>query len=350
MKFWSDIVKQIEPYVPGEQPRDKQYIKLNTNENPYPPSPKVLEAMRNEIGEEVRRYPDPNAVALKEALAGYYGVQPDQVFVGNGSDEVLAFSFRAFFNPGDTIAFPEITYSFYPVYADLFGVRYMTVPMNEDFTVNLPGFPQGMRGILLANPNAPTGIALEAGAIERVLERFPDTLIIVDEAYVDFGGQTAIPLISRYENLLVIHTFSKYRALAGLRVGYALGNAALIEGLERVKNSFNSYTIDRVAQSAAEAAVKDSEYSLRMRDRIVKTREDARVWLAEMGFKVLPSSTNFLFISHPGHTGRDLCLKLKQQGILVRHFQKPGIENWLRVTVGTDEEMETLRQKLKEIL
>lgn len=350
MKFWSDTVKKIEPYVPGEQPQDKQYIKLNTNENPYPPSPKVLEAMQQEVGDDVRLYPDPNATALKEALAGYYGTKSNQIFVGNGSDEVLAFCFPAFFNPGDTIAFPEITYSFYPVYADLFGVRYQTIPMNEDFTVPPQGFPVGVRGILLANPNAPTGIALHYNTIEELLKRFPDTLFIVDEAYVDFGGQTVIPLIHHYENLLVIHTFSKYRALAGLRIGYALGNAALIEGLERVKNSFNSYTVDRVAQRAAEAAVKDPEYTLRMRDRIVKTREAARVWLTELGFRVLPSCTNFLFIMHPNYSGKDLCFRLKQQGILVRNFQRQGIENWLRVAVGTDEEMAILQQKLKEIL
>lgn len=350
MKFWSEKIRRIKPYIPGEQPLDKKYIKLNTNENPYPPSPKVIEALQAETGPDVRLYPDPNASALKRALAGFYHVEPGEVFVGNGSDEVLAFCFPAFFNPEDTIAFPEITYSFYPVYADLFGVRYTTIPMNEDFTFNPEGFQPGMKGILLANPNAPTGIALGLDTVEKLLNRFPDTLIIVDEAYVDFIDQSAIPLIHRYDNLLVIHTFSKSRALAGLRIGYAIGNAALTEGLERVKNSFNSYTLDRMAQCAATAAVNDPEYSRRMCERIIQTREKVRTKLLDMGLHVLPSSTNFLFVSHRNFTGSELFLRLKQQGILVRHFQRPGIENWLRVSMGTEEEMAILIQKLEAIL
>jgi len=350
MKFWSEKIRNIKPYIPGEQPLDKKYIKLNTNENPYPPSPKVIEALRAETGADVRLYPDPDATELKKALAGFYHVKPGEVFVGNGSDEVLAFCFPAFFGPNDTISFPEITYSFYPVYADLFGVRYVTVLMNEDFTFNPEGFQPGMKGILLANPNAPTGISLGLDAVEKLLNQFPGTLIIVDEAYADFSGQSAIPLVHRYENLLVIHTFSKSRALAGLRIGYAIGNAALIEGLERVKNSFNSYTVDRMAQCAATAAVNDPEYSRRMCQRIIQTREHVRAKLLDMGFNVLPSSTNFLFVSHRSFTGSELLLKLKQQGILVRHFQKPGIENWLRVSIGTDEEMEVFVQALENIL
>ncbi|MBP7176619.1 MAG: histidinol-phosphate transaminase [Thermoclostridium sp.] len=350
MKFWSDTIRKIAPYVPGEQPLDKKYIKLNTNENPYPPSPLVLEAIAAQACSDARLYPDPNASALKEALASYYQVKANEVFVGNGSDEVLAFTFPAFFNPGDTISFPEITYSFYPVYADLFHVKAVTVGMKEDFTFNPDSFPEGLKGILLANPNAPTGIGVGLDVVEGLLNRFPDTLIIVDEAYVDFGGQSSIPLIHRYENLLVIHTFSKSRALAGLRIGYAIGNAALIEGMERVKNSFNSYTIDRVAQSAAIAAVNDPEYTRQKCKQIVNTRECNRAKLLEMGCNVLPSSTNFLFVSHPGFTGRELMLKLKQEGILVRNFQKAGIENWLRVSIGTDEEMEALVEKLKTIV
>ncbi|NLO40000.1 MAG: histidinol-phosphate transaminase [Ruminiclostridium sp.] len=350
MKFWSDTIRKIAPYVPGEQPLDKKYIKLNTNENPYPPSPSVLEAIAAETCSDIRLYPDPNASALKEAIANHYQVKANEVFVGNGSDEVLAFSFPAFFNPGDTISFPEITYSFYPVYADLFHVRAVTVAMNEDFTFNPDSFPEGMKGILLANPNAPTGIAVGLDVVERLLNRFPDTLIIVDEAYVDFGGQSAIPLINRYENLLVIHTFSKSRALAGLRIGYAIGNAALIEGLERVKNSFNSYTLDMVAQSAAIAAVNDPDYTRRTCERIVNTRESTRAKLLEMGCNALPSSTNFLFVSHPNFTGKELLLKLKQEGILVRNFQKSGIENWLRISIGTDEEMTVFIEKLEAIV
>lgn len=350
MKFWSNTIRNIAPYVPGEQPLDKEYIKLNTNENPYPPSPKVLEAIHAEANPDVRLYPDPNASALKQALSGYYKTAMNEVFVGNGSDEILAFCFPAFFDPEDTISFPEITYSFYPVYADLFHIPYKTIPMNEDFSFNLNSFPEGLKGILLANPNAPTGIALGLEEIEKLLKRFPDTLVIVDEAYVDFGSQSAISLIPQYDNLLVIHTFSKSRSLAGLRVAYAIGNAQLVEGLGRVKNSFNSYTLDRVAQQAATAAVNDPEYTRMTCSRIIATREKVREKLAGMGFKVLPSSTNFLFISHEKYPGRELFLKLKQQGILVRNFQKPGIENWLRVAMGSDEEMAIFIEKLKALM
>lgn len=350
MKFWSNAVRNITPYIPGEQPRDKKYIKLNTNENPYPPSPRVLEAMQQETGADVRLYPDPDAIALKEALSETYHTAANEIFVGNGSDEVLAFCFPAFFDPDDMISFPEITYSFYPVYSDLFHVRYQTIPMNKDFSFDPARFPEGIKGILMANPNAPTGMALGRDTIEELLNRRPETLVIVDEAYVDFGGCSAIPLIHRYENLLVIHTFSKSRALAGLRVGYAVGNHLLIEALERVKNSFNSYTLDRVAQRAAVEALKDPDYTREMCRRIVETREEVRKKLLSMGFNVLPSCANFLFVSHDRIPGAELASRLRQEGILVRNFHKPGIENWLRVTIGTREQMEILIEKLRTIM
>lgn len=349
-RFWSQKIQNISPYIPGEQPADKKYIKLNTNENPYPPSPAVLEAISAETTGDVRLYPDPEAAGLKKALSRFYKVAADEVFVGNGSDEVLAFCFPAFFNPEDIIAFPKITYSFYPIYADLFGVKYLTVPMEPDFSIDVERFPEGMKGILIANPNAPTGMVLNIDKIEYLLKKFPDTLVIVDEAYVDFGAESAVPVLARYDNLLVINTFSKSRSLAGLRVGFALGNASLIQGLERVKNSFNSYTIDRIAQKAAIAAVNDSEYFKENCRRVAATRENSRKALTELGFQVLPSKTNFLFATHRDYTADFLLKRLKQEGILVRHFNKPEISNWLRISVGTDEDMGVLIEKLKEIM
>lgn len=345
-RFWSDTVRNILPYVPGEQPQDQKYIKLNTNENPYPPSPKVIEAIRKEIGSDLRLYPDPEASLLKEALAGFYRVKPGEVFVGNGSDEILAFCFPAFFNPGDVITFPDITYSFYPVYAELFGIGYETTALNSDFTVDLGSFPEHADGILLANPNAPTGIAVGLNEIEVLLQRNSNKLVIVDEAYVDFGAESAVPLVKDYDNLLIVQTFSKSRALAGLRIGFAIGNRDLIEALDRVKNSFNSYTLDRVAIRAATEAVNDKEYFAEITGRIIKTREETAKRLVSLGFNVLPSRTNFLFVSHDRLSGMELYSMLKNDGILVRHFNRKGIENYLRITIGTEEEMEALVERL----
>lgn len=349
-RFWSKTASDISPYVPGEQPRDKKYIKLNTNENPYPPSPKVLEAIRRETSADVRLYPDPDAEALKNAIARFYQVNCDEVFVGNGSDEVLAFCFPAFFNPGDTVSFPDITYSFFPVYSRLFGVKYETVRVTGDFSIPFDDFRYGARGILIPNPNAPTGLAVDTGKIEKLLEKFPDTLVVVDEAYVDFGACSTVPLIHKYDNLLVVQTFSKSRCLAGLRVGFAIGNNGLIEALERVKNSFNSYTIDRIAQKAAEAAVEDKEYFYRTTRRIMTTREYTAQELERLGFTVLPSKANFLFASHKSIAAEEIFVKLRQEGILVRHFKNPRIENWLRITIGTYDEMAVLIEKLKAMM
>lgn len=346
-RFWSNTVRNISPYIPGEQPGDRKYIKLNTNENPYPPSPRVLEAIRQETGGDLRLYPDPDATLLRNALADMYRLNPDEVFVGNGSDEVLAFCFPAFFNPGDIISFPEITYSFYPVYAKLFGVSSRTVPLNEDYTVNPDIFPEDAKGILLANPNAPTGIAVSINDIEKLLWKYHEKLIVIDEAYVDFGAETAVPLIKEHENLLVVQTFSKSRSLAGLRIGFALGNKDLIEALNRIKNSFNSYTLDRIAVKAAAAALQDREYFEETRARVIRTREATAERLISLGFNVLPSKANFLFVSHNQISGKELFLRLKNDGILVRHFDISGIENFVRISIGTDEEMNTLVDKLE---
>lgn len=349
-RFWSKTASIITPYVPGEQPRDKKYIKLNTNENPYPPSPKVLDAIRSETSADVRLYPDPDATALKNAIARFYQIDCDEVFIGNGSDEVLAFCFPAFFNPGDTVSFPDITYSFFPVYCRLFEVKYETVRLADDFSIPFDDFPSGMRGILLPNPNAPTGLAVGIDTIERLLKKFPDTLVIVDEAYVDFGACSSVPLIKKYDNVLVVQTFSKSRSLAGLRVGYAIGDKGLTEALERVKNSFNSYTIDRIAQKAAEAAIDDNEYFCRTVKRIINTRENTARELERLGFTVIPSKSNFLFVSHKDIAAEDLFIRLRKEGILVRHFKTQRIENWLRISIGTDNDMAVLIEKLKAVM
>lgn len=349
-RFWSKVTNSITPYVPGEQPQDRKYIKLNTNENPYPPSQKVYDAINGENSCDIRLYPDSDATGLKTALSKYYKVNREEVFVGNGSDEVLAFCFPAFFNPEEVIAFPDITYSFYPIYADLFGITYKTVSLDKDFTIPLDGFSKDLKGVFLANPNAPTGIAIERDEIEALVKGLPNTLIIVDEAYVDFGSQSMVPLINKYDNLLVIQTFSKSRQLAGLRVGFAIGNACLIEGLEKIKNSFNSYTLDRIAQKASIAALSDEQHFKETCEKIIKTRDCTYEKLKELGFRVLPSKTNFLFMTHEKFSGRELQLKLKQEGILVRHFPKPNTENWLRITIGTDEEMGILIEKLKGLI
>ena len=309
-----------------------------------------MESIRNETSADVRLYPDPDAAALKGAIALFYQVDCNEVFVGNGSDEVLAFCFPAFFNPGDAVSFPDITYSFFPVYSQLFGVKYETVRLNDDFSIPFDDFPSGVRGILVPNPNAPTGLAVDTDKVEKLLKKFPDTLVIVDEAYVDFGACSSVPLINKYDNLLVVQTFSKSRCLAGLRVGFAIGNSGLIEALERVKNSFNSYTIDRIAQKAAESAMEDKHYFYQTVKRIVNTREKTAQELERLGFTVIPSKANFLFFSHKDIAAEDLFVKLRQEGILVRHFRTSRIENWLRISIGTEDDMAVLIEKLKAMM
>ncbi|MCG8515057.1 MAG: histidinol-phosphate transaminase [Halanaerobiales bacterium] len=340
--YWSKIAQEITPYQPGEQPVDMNYIKLNTNENPYPPSPAVLKALAVTADHKLRLYPEPSAVELRKVIAAYYQLVPDQVFLGNGSDEVLAFSFLAFFNPDDTIVFPDITYSFYPVYCSLFKAKHRLIELTEDFSLPHVDLLSGAsQGFIIANPNAPTGRYLELERVEQLLKANQSRLIIIDEAYIDFGGESAVKLINQYANLLIIQTVSKARSLAGLRVGFALGQQGLIEGLTRIKNSFNSYTLDRLAIAGAIASFQDQDYFLTSRDRVIQTRERIVAALKKKGFQVIPSQANFIFISHQHHKAEQLFAQLKLQGILVRYFKQPRIENYLRVSIGTEQEMDT---------
>lgn len=350
-RFWTDKIASLDPYVPGEQPQDKKYIKLNTNESPYAPSPKALSAMVAEVGESLRLYPDPNCVTLKNVLAKNYKLDASQVFVGNGSDEVLALAFMGYFTGGKPLAFADITYSFYKVYAGLYGIEPQLISLNENFDI-VPTDYQNLdvSGVVVTNPNAPTGKALPITDIEYILKVNPDVVVLVDEAYVDFGAQSAAALVNQYPNLLVVQTLSKSRALAGIRVGYALGNLELIEGLERLKNSFNSYPIDRIALSGATAAVEDDVYLQDICKKTIATRERSIKELETLGFNIVPSATNFVFATHPEKDAETIYLALKKQGILVRYFgNKPRIENYLRITIGTDEEMAALTTVLEGI-
>ncbi|WP_374341287.1 histidinol-phosphate transaminase [Azonexus sp.] len=353
-RFWSRVVRDLTPYVPGEQPKIANLIKLNTNENPYPPSPKALAAIQAELDGDAARlrlYPDPNADLLKAAVARRYAVTPAQVFVGNGSDEVLAHVFMALLKHEQPILFPDISYSFYPVYCGLYGVEYATVPLADDFAIDPDGYcgrPNG--GIIFPNPNAPTGRLLPLDAVERIIAANPDSVVVVDEAYVDFGGKSAIALVDRHDNLLVVHTLSKSRSLAGLRVGYAVGHPELIEALERVKNSFNSYPLDRLAIAGAVAAIDDQAYFDQTCAAVVATRDALTADLAGLGFEVLPSAANFIFARHPAHDAGELAKALRERNIIVRHFRQPRIDQFLRITVGTDAECQALTDALRAIL
>ena len=348
-RFWSPIVRTLTPYVPGEQPRVDGLVKLNTNENPYPPSAKVLDAI-NAATARLRLYPDPRATALREAIAARYKVSPDEVFVGNGSDEILAHAFQALLRHDAPLLFPDITYSFYPVYCGLYGVPFGEVPLDAAMRVEIADYRRPCSAILIANPNAPTGIGLSRETIETLLAEHPDQLVVVDEAYVDFGGDSAIPLVARHENLLVIQTLSKSRALAGLRVGFAIGQPSLIEALERVKDSFNSYPLDCLAMAGAVASIQDDVWFQDTRSRIMASRGALDRDLAALGFEVLPSQANFLFARHPRHGGADLAAGLRQHNVLVRHFKKPRIQDFLRITVGTDEQCRRLVEVLRGLV
>ena len=355
-RFWSEVVHTLTPYVPGEQPRIEGLVKLNTNECPYGPSDAVLQAIAAETGESLRLYPDPQATALKVAVARLHGLQPTQVFVGNGSDEVLAHVFLALLKHEAPLLYPDISYSFYPVYAKLYGITTREVPLAADFSLRVDDIlaaspPQGNGGIIFANPNAPTGVALPLAEIERLLQHNPDSVVVVDEAYVDFGGESAAGLIDRYPQLLVVCTLSKSRALAGLRVGYALGQAALIEALARVKDSFNSYPLDRLAIAGSVAAIEDREGFEQMRARIIATRERLNAELRRRGAEVLPSAANFVFARFPGRDGAELAAGLRERRVLVRHFRKPErIAAFLRISIGTDAQIDALLQALDELL
>ena len=348
-RYWSKRIQDIVPYTPGEQPKDQRFIKLNTNECPYPPSPKAVEAIREAAGDSLRLYPDPECVDLRAAIARREGLDISQVFCGNGSDEILAFAFQAFFDPEREVVFPRITYSFYPVYTDFFGLERREVPMEPDFSSPIDLLCGNNGGVVLANPNAPTGLAVGLDTVEKLLAANPDVVVIVDEAYVDFGADSAAGLIGRYPNLLVVQTTSKSRALAGLRVGWAMGDAGLIDGLRCVRDSINSYTVDRLAQAGAAAAIRDEDYFQSIRRRVMDTREWTERTLKEKGFTVLPSQANFLFVSHPDRTGKELLDGLRRRGVLVRWWPIPEIENWLRISIGTQEEMAALSAALEEL-
>jgi histidinol-phosphate aminotransferase len=353
-RYWNSLVSKLEPYVPGEQPRVQNLIKLNTNEHPYGPSPKVLAAIAAQTNDSLRLYPDPTALELREAIAGRFGLTAAQVFVGNGSDEVLAHVFHALLKHDAPILFPDITYSFYPVYCGLYEIAYKAVPLDENFKIRVQDYlPEGQAragGIIFPNPNAPTGIAQPLDQIERVIAGNPDIVVVVDEAYVDFGAQTAAGLIARYPNLLVVHTMSKAYSLAGLRVGFALGHPDLIQGLDRVKNSFNSYPLDRLALAGAQAAVLDQTYFEQARDAVVRSRDALTSDLRSMGFEVLPSAANFVFVRHPAYSGETLASALRARNILVRHFKLGRISNHLRITIGTDEQCTQLVIACRDIL
>ncbi len=344
-------MKALTPYVPGEQPKLANLVKLNTNENPYGPSPRVIEALRAEAADSLRLYPDPNSDRLRDAIGVFHGVEANQVFVGNGSDEVLAHAFQALLKHDLPILFPDVSYSFYPVYCGLYGIEYREIPLTESFEIRVEDYfiPNG--GIIFPNPNAPTARLLGLPEIERLLEKNSESVVVVDEAYVDFGGESAIKLVARFPQLLVVHTLSKSHSLAGLRVGYAIGQPELIEALNRVKDSFNSYPLDRFAQAGAIACMQDHGYFDETRHKVMATRERMVAEMSRLGFSVLPSSANFIFARHPAWEGEKLAARLREQSIIVRHFKKPvRIAPFLRITIGTDAQCEALINALKAIL
>ncbi len=349
-RFWSPLIATLSPYVPGEQPKIANLVKLNTNENPYGPSPKALAAIGAAVDDGLRLYPDPDASALKQVLAKYHGVQPNQVFVGNGSDEVLAFIFQALFQHDAPILFPDVTYSFYPVYCGLYQIAYRTVPLRAGFALAVEDYQSPNGGIIFPNPNAPTGRAVGRDEIERLLQANPDSVVVVDEAYVDFGAQSAISLVERYPNLLVTQSLSKSRSLAGLRVGFAVGHADLIEALIRVKDSFNSYPLDRLAIVGAAAAYEDEPYFQHTRQAVIDSRTALVAQMDALGFETVPSAANFIFTRHPAHDAVIVAAGLRAQGVIVRHFNKPGIDQYLRITIGTVEQNHALIAALSAVL
>lgn len=349
-RYFSNLTKKLEPYIPGEQPKDKEYIKLNTNENPYPPSPKVLKAIKDACNDDLRLYPDPECGVLRETIGKYFNLKKDMVFIGNGSDELLAFSYMAFFQPNNKIIFPDITYSFYPVYSRIFNIDYRLIKLDERFTLPVEELYEKNGGIILPNPNAPTGKFLPLKSIENILSKNLGGVVIIDEAYIDFGGESAVKLINSFPNLLVIQTLSKSRSLAGLRLGFALGSKELIEGLTKVKNSFNSYTVDRLSIAGAKAAFEDEKYFQETRQKIIRTRNRITLCLESMGFKVVDSKANFIFITHPNARASALFQNLRDRGVLVRYFAKERIDNYLRVSIGSDRDMDTFLNVLEDIL
>ena len=349
-KFLSNLYSALEPYTPGEQPKDKAYIKLNTNESPFPPSPKVTEAISAEVINDLNLYPDPEVSMLRDALAENFGVKRENIFVGNGSDDVLAFSIMAFCGRNGNLACPDITYGFYPVYAELFGVNLTEVPLRDDFSVKVEDYKDFACPVVIANPNAPTGLMLSLEEVETLVNQNPDRLVIMDEAYMDFGKASAVELTKKYDNLMVIQTFSKSRSLAGLRVGFAVANAEIIRDLETMRFSFNPYNINSLTLRAATAAIKDWNYYDNCINKIIENREFSKTELAKLGFKVLDSKSNFIFASHPDYSAKTLYEELKNRGVLVRYFSKERIKDFVRITVGSKEQMQTALNEIKDIL
>jgi histidinol-phosphate aminotransferase len=350
-RYWSEVVHGLTPYVPGEQPKLVNLIKLNTNESPYGPSRKVLDALRAEVGESLRLYPDPCSDRLRAAIAKRHGLGPEQVFVGNGSDEVLAHVFNALLKHAAPVLFPDVTYSFYPVYCALYDIAYEQVPLNAAFEIEIADYARPNGGIIFPNPNAPTGRLVPLAEIERLLKANTSSVVVIDEAYVDFGGVSCVPLIAQYPQLLVTHTLSKSHGLAGLRVGYATGHPDLIEAITRVKDSFNSYPLDRFAQAGATAAMEDEAYFSAMCQKVIASKKTLVADLQSLGFEVLPSAANFIFARLPGRDGADLAARLRERSILVRHFRNPPrIAPFLRITIGTDEQCAGLVDALREIV
>lgn len=349
-RFWSPLVHRLTPYVPGEQPKMADLIKLNTNESPYGPSPRALEAMKAAADDSMRLYPDPEATRLRTVLAERVGLKAENVFVGNGSDEVLAHAFQAFFAHGEPILFADVTYSFYKVYCGLYDLPYRLVPLNEEMGIEVADYAGPCSGVVLANPNAPTGIGLDLNDVRRLLDMHPDRVVLVDEAYVDFGAESAVALVKDYPNLLVVQTFSKSRALAGARVGFAFAQPELIEGLTRVKDSFNSYPLDHIAQAGATAAVEDESWFLDSVQKVITTRKTLSAKLAALGFKVLPSQANFVYVHHADRDAAELAADLRERAIIVRHLRGVRTSSWLRITVGTDQQCEMLLSALRDIL
>ena len=352
-KYWSTVVQGLTPYVPGEQPKLDKLVKLNTNESSFGPSPKVLKAIKAAVTDKLRLYPDPNSDQLKQAIGEYYGLSSEQIFVGNGSDEVLAIVFQALLkhdDPERPVLFPDITYSFYPVYCNLYGIDYVPIELDELFRIRLRDYLRANSGIIFPNPNAPTGVLLSVEQIAGLLEENTESVVVIDEAYIDFGGESAVSLINQYPNLLIVQTLSKSRSLAGLRVGLALGNAELIDALERVKNSFNSFPLDRLAQAGAVAAFEDVEYFNDTCQAVIENRESLVSALEQLQFKILPSSANFVFVRHAHLDADELATKLREKDIIVRHFNKARISQFLRITVGTLEECQQLVDAIVEIL
>ncbi|TXI13087.1 MAG: histidinol-phosphate transaminase [Polynucleobacter sp.] len=349
-RFWSKTVKELTPYVPGEQPKLSQLIKLNTNESPYAPSPQALAAITQANNEQLRLYPDPNSDSLKQAIAKVHGLEARQVFVGNGSDEVLAHAFLGLLKHEAPVLFPDITYSFYPVYCNLYDIAFETIPLRDDFSINVQDYGRKNGGVIFPNPNAPTGRALDLTEIKKLLDSNTESVVVIDEAYVDFGTESAVSLVNQYPNLLVTHTLSKSYALAGLRVGYAVGHPDLIEALERVKNSFNSYPIDKLALAGAVAAIEDQDYLHNISQKVITTRSQLVKDLEQLGFLTIESKANFVFTKHPKKDAAAIAAALREKHIIVRHFKLPRIDQHLRITIGTDEQCAALIKELKAIV